>query len=663
MATSNLHSTAQAGSGLKRSIRSIRPVNLVIGLIVCAIIISLILWFFRNFEQVITTDYALNTEAQYNPYYAAELLINDQHGGLDAEDAVAISLLDSDLKTLLDELPLMEIDDEVLAEGYRPTIIINSIGTKLTDERFEALQLWIEQGGHLITFATQGSDNDAMQAALERLNALQDEQADPQAIGRDKILNELLKELDSGNQFLNKLGIFRVYTEYNPEDIEAADEDIDAQIETILEEAQKQIDADIPSSEEEIDNLAEYRPLALIDLSAYNTNQSTATLREQKLLLVKIYHSDAKAKLNAQLFQALHPDGAQVIPEQAAADQQSIKQQAKLIRHYIQTSKAGNSSDLEQRLSKLLVAMQALSDEQLVALFYPADSVYLEVNLGKGRLSVINDSDMMRNPNPNTDLADNTSDTQNTISNDETSLAASSALYDLLDADEFLPSSLLSADNAAWLIALTQDSSEVWILPNTDVDSLPLMLWKQAKPALFGLGLLAFLWLWSLYNRFGKMARLSDHQSRDIMRYFRQVGRFGWHHDRAKPLLQATKDQARLVIDEQLKGAQATSSLGYANTGTTSTDDESLSISKLQELLNTRLEDKKTLLQRSISVNEPSSSKANDSLLLNNEAFIRTTISSDRLQNAFDSHLQEDIQAFEFTQITQTLWMIQWLLK
>lgn len=64
--------------------------------------------------------------------------------------------------------------------------------------------------------------------------------------------------------------------------------------------------------------------------------------------------------------------------------------------------------------------------------------------------------------------------------------------------------SLLSADNAALLIALTANSSEVWILPNTDIDALPIMLWKEARWAVLGLGLLALLWLWSLYNRLAK---------------------------------------------------------------------------------------------------------------------------------------------------------------
>ena len=315
----------------------------------------------------------------------------------------------------------------------------------------------------------------------------------------------------------------------------------------------------------------------------------------------------------------------------------------------------------------------ALSDEQLVALFYPTDSIYLDASFGKGRLSVINDSDVFSNPNPNLELSDEAI-TYNTNANtgvEQADIAPNSALYRLLRTDDdYGYSSLLSADNAAWLIALTQDSSEVQILPNTDIDSLPVMLWKQARPALLGLGLLAFLWLWSLYNRFGKMAHLPTNQSRDIMRYFRQVGRFGWHQDNAQQLTQATRDKVRLLINEQLKAGVNKASLNDVNTVNTAANiDDQLSIAKLHELLSARLDDKKRQLLHSISVSDHGShvsninDDSNDSLLITNEAFIRETIAPDRLQSAIDSRLQDNNQAFEFTQMTQTLWMIQWLLK
>ena len=704
MSTGNPRNSMSAMRGtFRQASRSIRPVHLIIGLILCAFIIALVWWFRNNFEQVTTTDYALNTEAQYNPYYAAELLINSQYyAAVDADvefdDEIAFTLLDSDLKTLLDELPLMDMDTAAIADGYRPTLIINSMGTKLTDERFEALKSWIEQGGHLITFAARGSNYDDMQNALERLETLQQEQATPERISNDEMLNELLEPLDSGNEFLNKLGIFRVE---NNQDSDDDTEDDVAEIEAILEESQKQVNQvnnESLSIEDQIAELAEYQPLSLIDLTAYGTDANTE-IKEQNLLLVEIYHFGAK--LNAQLFQSLYPDSTVIHPQALTVGNKSLKQQATLIRNYINASKINDSTlnpqkisttikstltatvdkstdtkgiksndasgtecyDINNGLPELLTAILALSDEQLVALFYPTDSIYLDASFGKGRLSVINDSDVFSNPNPNLELSDEARTYDANTGVEQADLAPSSALYKLLTTDSSIPSSLLSADNAAWLIALTQDSSDVQILPNTDIDSLLVMLWKQARPALLGLGLLAFLWLWSLYNRFGKMAHLPTNQSRDIMRYFRQVGRFGWHQDHAQQLTQATRDKVRLLINEQLKAGVNKASLNDINTVNTAANiDSQLSITNLHELLSARLDDKKRQLLHSISVSH-TSHQDNDSLLLTNEAFIRETIAPDRLQSAIESRLQDNNQAFEFTQMTQTLWMIQWLLK
>ena len=729
MSTGNPRTSMSAKRGtFRQASRSIRLVHLIIGLILCAFIIALVWWFRNNFEQVTTTDYALNTEAQYNPYYAAELLINSQYGAaIDADvefdDEIAFTLLDSDLKTLLDELPLMDMDTAAIADGYRPTLIINSMGTKLTDERFEALKSWIEQGGHLITFAARDSSYDDMQNALERLETLQQEQATPERISNDEMLNELLEPLDSGNEFLNKLGIFRVE---NDQDSDDETEDDVAEIEAVLEKSQKQVNQvnnESLSIEDQIAELAKYQPLSLIDLTAYGTNYSTnastdanTEIKEKNLLLVEIYHFGAK--LNAQLFQSLYPDSAhinlQAFNNNNHTNQQTLKQQAQLIRQYIKASNinpsgltvknivenktslegkesvvsddnnSNNASDdakknvkrsdlkksAKEQLSELLTAILALSDEQLVALFYPTDSIYLDASFGKGRLSVINDSDVFSNPNPNLELSDEARTYDANSDTEQADSAPSSALYKLLTTDSPIPSSLLSADNAAWLIALTQDSSDVQILPNTDIDSLPVILWKQARPALLGLGLLAFLWLWSLYNRFGKMAHLPTNQSRDIMRYFRQVGRFGWHQDNAQQLTQATRDKVRLLISEISNSSINTASLNDVNTVNTAANiDDQLSITKLHELLSARLDDKKRQLTRSISVNDRGSHvnnvnhDSNDSLLLTNEAFIRETIAPDRLQSAIDSRLQDNNQAFEFTQMTQTLWMIQWLLK
>lgn len=665
----NLSKPTRASWAINKA-RSLHPITLLITILISAMIVALLWWFWRNFEQVTSTDYALKPETQYNSYYAVELLLNTKPNRANSDasdDGIATTLLDSDLKYLIDNLP--DIDEQALAKGYRPTLIINSIGTKLTDARFDALRVWIEQGGHLITFAASGSDDSDMQAALERLQTLQTQQSDPTIIANDELLNELLAKLESGNAFLNKLGIFRVYAEDDEVETEVTIEDLVNEAQSKNNDADK-TNAKSSTVKENINNLKEYRPLSVIE-------------SQDKLLMIKVPNFDDY--LDSHVFQAFYPNSADINQQKY---NNNTKQQADLIRQYIsqsnsilkhsiskadskinsnttktQTSKTDPQSD--KPLATLLPAILALSDEALLALFYPADKLYIDAMLGKGRLSVINDNEAFGNPDPNIELIDNKDVEQK-------DLAPSSALYNLLTIDGYSPTSLLSADNASWLLSLTQDSSEVWILPNTDVDPLPLMLWKQARFAVLGLGLLTLLWLWSLYNRFGKMAQLSTDQSRDIMRYFRQVGRFGWHQDYAQLLTKATSDKVRLLINEQLDNANTTDSDTGVNTSATQTLSRSPFVIneqyfiKLHDLLMTRVHHKKRALTH---VNDSAQSRLNDSiddsdhLLLANEDFIRQTISLDRLQKALDGQSQSHDQAYAFTQMTQTLWMIQWLLK
>lgn len=704
--------------------RSINLAYIIAGLVLCACIIGSIWWFRHNFEQVTSTDYALKTQAQYNPYYAAELLLNSQYPSikeLDSSennewtDEFATTLLDSDLKTLIDGLP--NIDKTEIANGKRPTLIINSIGTKLTDARFDALKSWIEQGGHLVTFTSKGSDDDDMQAALERLETLQSETASIETITNDETLNDLMAALDSGNEFLNQLGVFRVNSDGNFDKYNKPEGDLNTQLEELLDEVQERqaIEENKSSKafvEEKLAELLDFQPLSLINLTPRNEQNATDDIN-QNILLVKV--AGLGSHLNAQLFQTFYPNSAYLHSQYPNDDNKTIKQQAQLIRHYInastlasQNNTANDKQDLNtnvndsiinstiknpksnnyktqsskyqefksndlKNIPELLAAILVLNDAQLVALFDPIDNVYLDAAFGNGRISVINNNDVFSNPNPNIDLFDaytsNGVEGTDSVSISPPISVPTSMLYDLITPSSYY-TSLLSADNAAWLISLTRDSTEVWILPNTDIDPLPVMLWKQARPAVLGLGLLAFVWLWSLYNRFGKMARLPTSQTRDILRYFRQIGRFGWHQDRAHKLTKATRDRVRLLVNEHLQNSFANDSQASA-VDNTQIQVKQIQLNKLHELLIARLADKKELLKRPVAHPisgidhhvDDVSDNSSDSLLLTNEAFIREAIDPDRLRSAFDYGLQGNNSAFDFTQMTQTLWMIQWLLK
>ena len=120
---------------------------------------------------------------------------------------VATTLLDDDVKALLDDLP--EATTEIDSKTVPNTLIINSINTSLTPKRFDALQTWVESGGHLITFIGEPlTQNDVEEV---NLNALHDDGFAYQLDGLDEEeLRQSLSKLEEGNQFLNRLGILNL---------------------------------------------------------------------------------------------------------------------------------------------------------------------------------------------------------------------------------------------------------------------------------------------------------------------------------------------------------------------------------------------------------------------------------------------------------------------
>lgn len=683
------HPSSPSVSLNRTSIRNYlpHPKTMIIALILCGLIAVYIWWFLQNFEKVTNTDYALKPQTQYNPYYAAELLINshqandtDANSNNDSDAGIASTLLDSNLKALVDDLPTIDTND--VESGIRPTLVINSMGTKLTQERFDVLKQWIEQGGHLITFTSQSTDSKDLSAALKRLKTLRQSDSDPISIKEDETLNDLMITLDSGNSFLNQLGIFQVYDEDYDEDGFTSD-DIGVELDSIIEEleanqATKKTADNIPLetfTKKVIQELANIQPLSLVVIP-----NSPLLTQQSNTLMVEIEH---EGHLNSELFQAMYPDSQSKSTASSSLTDKAISQQADLIRRYIIESQtilsqaatkeaikgsalANKDIDTKQerdRLPELLTAMLALEDKALVGLFVPMQDVYQDLALGKGRISVINGTDVFSNPNPNLETLDLELTDSEIASGEGENVLRLSALHELLDTGYEI--SLLSADNAALLIALTANSSEVWILPNTDIDALPIMLWKEARGAVLGLGLLALLWLWALYNRFGKMSVLPTNHNQDIMRYFRQVGRYGWHYDEAKKLTQVTRDKVQTLLNEQFnhnvtkQHDQQTLLNPYAMRNASL--QSGLSVDEIHTELLKCLDKKRQQTLSTPKTDYYSQADNNSQLLIDNEAYLRSTISIDRLKAAFE-HTNSN-QAMDFTEMTQTLWTIQWLLK
>ena len=728
--------------------------------IVCALLALAVWWFRDNFERITVTEYELNTEAQFNSYYAAELLINQladkaideaelDSADVDAEEdkypPYATTLLDSNLKMLIDDLPELPDDSQ-----KRPTLIINSVGAKLTDSRFQKLRQWIEQGGHVITFTSNTTSYEDMQAVADRLEVLKKQKLSPEQMLDDDELATLISQLNTGNQLLAKLGIFAV-DEPNQNKDDDSDEDIEVQIEKILSGIEQQ--SNLSSQKDDLTWINK-------TLERLATEQPLTALRVQHdhqpadILMVQALHYDNH--LDARLFEALYPDIgkvhyqdqpntqltnkplAQTVKPSSSADEvvnKTNKILARELRSYLgnqvgilarsldsttsesapktsttatskdsaiaaQRTQSTNKSTETRRLIQLINAMLALSDERLLALFKPADDLYLEASLGQGRITVLIDNASMTNPNPSFDLPKDKKKSDGSVvegsddpissiiegySSEVSELALITPLYELVSPGFRI--NLFNADNAAWLAELTADSSEVWILPNTDVEPLPVMLWKQARLAVLGLVLLSLLWLWSLYNRFGKLATLPTLQAHDIMRYFRQVGRYGWQQDHAIRLTRTTRERVRQQATDALATSIFTGNIIDAannNEGSSprlATSEQVVHLDRhwqdLHKLLLKRIDIKKQQLKapqnssawsektplNNKGANQLTSLETHYQLLEDNEDFIRALVTPDSLRLALAPTMNEGSQAHEFTQMTQTLWLVQWLLK
>ncbi|WP_230661620.1 DUF4350 domain-containing protein [Psychrobacter sp. I-STPA10] len=751
---------------LPRNIRSMSPIKLLLLFLLLAALVWTGVWFWQNLERVEKIDYEPNSRINYNPYYAAELLINSHNTGDDYGGAYTD--LDSDLKLLIDNLP--SIDPQ---SPQHPTLLINSIGGTLTPERFQKLRSWIEQGGHVITFTQAEISQQNLEELLARLQTLKQQatNGDNQSINTDEVqkkflelvdndaqINEKLSEFGGNNQLLLRLGIFAV--NQSEADADSLEESIKQSIESAakeqIESENKKGDAD--NIDDLLDELAvtfqSITPLSVDDGnsiimvqtdSSYNhlnhqmfkqlystekslyhgvtdkklAEQIRQYLRQQLVILQKTYDVDVKVNLtassskdginNKDIDNTNDKPTADATDESSGLDSELNNELAERI--LLEMLKERDSKEDAAYLAKLITIAINLDDKKLLQLFTPAKDIFFDSTFGKGRISVVINNQSFTNPDPNLDLIKHDSNTNaNTTarSSNHNSSNSNPLEVPLLNTLDWfgLRINLSSMDNASWLLTLTQNSSQVVILPNTDIDALPVMLWKHARLAILGLLLLVLVWLWSLYDRFGKTQYLTDSQAHDILRYFQQVGYYGWKYDHAVKLAAATQQQIQQLLQQHLpqltNSKSATSktasiqSNGSAINHTMNTANIDEMIVNLQQLLSKQLQDKfqingnviqdkETLNDNTAITTTTATNDWLDKAMQHNKARAQEAISISRLQTAIapllsnllserlpssnqtQMNASQQIPAAssvtEFTELTQTLWVVQWLLK
>ncbi|MBS9780709.1 MAG: hypothetical protein KGV51_08795 [Moraxellaceae bacterium] len=619
----------------------------VIVVFVVSVVLATLAWQYYHTEKITRVKFTLNERAKINPFYASELLLNAQNNDYRPKNSTskappskeknqrAISQQDMDLMALIANLPKIK--------EQNPTLIIRQLGTTVTEKKADELLTWVEQGGHLITFSHRSAEvgKKDWQKVDNRLMAIKKQlklnknqpiknynQAFANAIQNDKDLQQALEEIyqDNNEIFWHKLGVYLV------------ENDNEKSQEKLNKTLKKELDKLVPKKEK---NELNKQARRYIEKLAYKNNKELIINNRQNQQLM--VNADDNNYLYDELLLATHPQ-AKVRNEFSLANAQQIRQYFtnqlikidKFLAKLTKVKKETNDfkKNLLERKSVLQLLLK-LSDSTLQKLFSPLNQVMIDVDYGKGRITLLKSAEIFDNPNASK---------VEIVHREKELLEKGIVPQNILNDWGFMPNSALySQDHAQLLTDLTTNSDKIWLFPNIDIDPLPVMLWKKARFAILGLALLIFVWLWSLHNRFGKRQYLENSQSVDIFYYFQQIGRYGWDYDNGKLLSQTSRKQVQKLVQQALN-LKVNSQFNQKD------------ILQLSQLLQEKFRQKLAM------------KKDNDDLLNTlqaNEQEISQLLQIDRLTEVLfiSNEGLESITPHEFTEYTQVLWLVKWLLK
>ncbi|MBK1723286.1 DUF4350 domain-containing protein [Thiocystis violacea] len=95
------------------------------------------------------------------------------------------------------------------------------------------------------------------------------------------------------------------------------------------------------------------------------------------------------------------------------------------------------------------------------------------------------------------------------------------------------------------------DGGKVWLLYDSDMPWLGLLLWDIAPEALASVGLLALFWLWSLGRRLGPLTAAPDRSRRNLIEHLDASGDFLWRHGGTGHLVESSRER---ILGGWLKG-------------------------------------------------------------------------------------------------------------
>ncbi|HEB48975.1 MAG TPA: DUF4350 domain-containing protein [Desulfobulbus sp.] len=108
--------------------------------------------------------------------------------------------------------------------------------------------------------------------------------------------------------------------------------------------------------------------------------------------------------------------------------------------------------------------------------------------------------------------------------------------------DIFTNSGIGSRDHAFLLAWLVTKNRKTWLLYSSDMDGLPVLLWRKQAPFLLALAMTLVLLLWSWQYRLGPLQEEEERgRRRNVLAHIDASGRYGWRIDRAASLLAANR--------------------------------------------------------------------------------------------------------------------------
>jgi hypothetical protein len=123
----------------------------------------------------------------------------------------------------------------------------------------------------------------------------------------------------------------------------------------------------------------------------------------------------------------------------------------------------------------------------------------------------------------------------------------------VLSDNNFLSNNNIGENDHAYLLTLlsgTERSADkkILLLYNNQSDSIITLIWRHGKHACIAFLMLLILSLWSMRNRLGPILPLINFSNRNITEHLHAIARFSWRQDHGKHLL----NQSRLACENAL---------------------------------------------------------------------------------------------------------------